>query len=272
LVQISENPKSDFPSVDAIINTAIYFFERRGLCTEYLYRFFLRDLNCFLQVNHRRASRTYRDTNNGFAGRFGVAIVDEFQLKTRRIHCRLLHRFTVARINQGSVRTREAKRSSYSEPLRIYNNSVELLDRDDSEAFRLNHLAAQAGNHDAVLAMGWFYLNGVGVEADERAAVLWYRKSARQGDPKAMFSLGQIAYLRGEFAEALTCFERAAGKGHQRSNFWIGKMYWRGNGVAKNQKVAKNYFARAASGKVQEAKRTLRYLAFRSDRTRQQST
>jgi uncharacterized protein len=117
--------------------------------------------------------------------------------------------------------------------------------------------------------MGWFYLNGVGVEADEHAAVLWYKESARQGDPKAMFSLGQIGYLGGEFAEALTWFERAASKGHQRSNFWIGKIYWRGNGVAKNQKVAKNYFTRAASGKVQEAKRTLRYLAFRSSRTRQ---
>jgi TPR repeat protein len=179
------------------------------------------------------------------------------------------NRCFVAGFNQGRPRKREAKRTGFSAPLRAYNDSVALLDRDEGEAFRLNYLAAQAGMHDAVLAMGWFYLNGVGVEADKQASVHWYKKSARQGDPKAMYSLGEIAYFNGEFAEALTWFERAASKGHQRSNFWIGKMYWRGKGVAKDQSVARDYFARAASGKVPEARRALRYLAFRLNRTSQ---
>ncbi len=175
----------------------------------------------------------------------------------------------MAGFNQGRPRKREAKRAGFSTPLRHYIDSLALLDKDEGEAFRLNYIVAQAGVHDAVLAMGWFYLNGIGVEADVQTAVHWYKKSARQGDPQAMYSLGEIAYVEGDFAEALTWFERAASKGHQRSNFWIGKMYWRGKGVARDQKVARDHFARAASGKVQEAKRTLRYLAFRSNRTSQ---
>jgi TPR repeat protein len=53
---------------------------------------------------------------------------------------------------------------------RSYNHSLKLLGNDEAEAFRLNLLAAQNGMRDAVLAMGWLYLNGVGIERDEDAA------------------------------------------------------------------------------------------------------
>jgi TPR repeat protein len=145
---------------------------------------------------------------------------------------------------------------------RTYNHSLRLLDNDECEAFRLNQEAAQEGMHDAVLAMGWFYLNGVGVEIDEEAALRWYRKSARQGDARAMFSLGQIAYSRKDYAEALLWFTRAADKGHYRSEFWIGKLYWRGQGVSQDRRAAYKHFARAAAKKLPEAQRALRYLGF----------
>ncbi|WP_124849324.1 tetratricopeptide repeat protein [Acidipila sp. EB88] len=136
-----------------------------------------------------------------------------------------------------------------------------MLSSDEAEAFRLNRLAAQEGMHDAVLAMGWFYLNGVGVEADEDAAVHWYKKSARQGDERAMFSLGQIAYMQRGYGEALVWFKRAADKKHHRSLFWLGKLYWRGTGVVQNRQLAGQYFAKAAEMKLPIAQRTLRYLS-----------
>ena len=114
--------------------------------------------------------------------------------------------------------------------------------------------------HDAVLAMGWFYLNGVGVDPNEKEAIRWYRKSARQGEPRAMFSLGYIAYVNRDFADALNWFTRAEGKGHNRSKYWIGKMYWRGQGVGQNRKRAKELFIQAASQKVTEAQRAIRFL------------
>jgi TPR repeat protein len=85
----------------------------------------------------------------------------------------------------------------------------------------------------------------------EVSALHWYRKSARQGDDRAMFSLGQIAYTeRRDYPEALLWFRRAADKGHHLSVFWIGKLYWRGHGVKQDRQVANRYFAKAAQNKL----------------------
>jgi TPR repeat protein len=169
---------------------------------------------------------------------------------------------------KGSRTPNKTGRLDYSAP---YNRSLRLLDNNDAEAFRLTRIAAEDGMHDAVLAMGWFYLNGVGVEADENEAIRWYRKSARQGEPRAMFSLGYIAYFRNDYSEAIIWFERALSKNHHRSNFWIGKMYWRGQGLERDRKRAQSYFARAAQERVLEAQRAIRFLAFLSGRKRAKS-
>jgi uncharacterized protein len=173
----------------------------------------------------------------------------------------------MARSDQRRGRTGYTNVVGIPSSWRTYNHSLRLLDSDESEAFRLNQVAAQEGMHDAVLAMGWFYLNGVGVEIDQEAALRWYRKSARQGDARAMFSLGQIAYLDGDYTEALLWFTRAAYKGHYRSEFWLGKLYWRGRGVGQDRRTAYKHFVKAAEKKLPEAQRTLRYLGFIANHT-----
>ena len=75
-----------------------------------------------------------------------------------------------------------------------------------------------------------------------------------------MFSLGQIAYDQRDYSEALTWFTRALDAGHLRSLYWLGKLYWRGHGVEQDKKEAMRYFHRAASNKVVEAQRALRFL------------
>jgi uncharacterized protein len=173
----------------------------------------------------------------------------------------------VTRSDQRRGRTGYTNAVGVPASWRTYNHSLRLLDNDESEAFRLNQVAAEEGMHDAVLAMGWFYLNGVGVGMDEAAALRWYRKSARQGDARAMFSLGQIAYSGKDYSEALLWFRRAADKGHHRSEFWIGKLYWRGHGVEQDRRSANQHFSQAAAKKLAEAQRTLRYLGFLAGRT-----
>ena len=147
----------------------------------------------------------------------------------------------------------------------LYDQSLQLVEgrgvaKDFEKAFALNAQAARQGHHDAILAMGWFYLNGVGVTRDVERARKWYRNSVRQGEAKAMFSLDQIAFDEGDFANALTWFRRAVDAGHARSLYWIGKLYWRGDGVPRDRKEAMRLFHRAASKKVREAKRVLRFL------------
>ena len=148
----------------------------------------------------------------------------------------------------------------------LYNESLDLLQgrgvaQDSKRAFALNVEAARGGYAEAVLAMGWFYINGVGVDRNVEKAKKWYRDSARHGESKAMFSLGQIACDEKEFSDALHWFTRASKAGHARSLYWLGKLYWRGYGVEQDQKRAKSLFHQAASQKVVEAQRLLRYLS-----------
>jgi TPR repeat protein len=149
---------------------------------------------------------------------------------------------------------------------RLYNESLDFLRGDKApknpkRAFFLNADAAKSGHADAVLAMGWFYLNGVGTKRDIEKSKKWYRESARRREPKAMFSLGQIAYDQRDFSGALRWFTRASESGHVRSLYWLGKLYWRGHGVERDQKHAKELFHRAAGCKVPEAQRLLRFWA-----------
>ena len=149
-----------------------------------------------------------------------------------------------------------------------YNLSLDYLQgktlpQDDAKSFELNAEAARLGHRDAILAMGWYYLNGAGVVQDYEKAGKWYRKSARHGEPRAMFSLGQIAYLERDFVESLSWFKRAAGAGHARSLYWIGKHYWFGRGVDPDKKAAMKLLHQAAGKKVIAATRVLRFLSRR---------
>jgi TPR repeat protein len=150
----------------------------------------------------------------------------------------------------------------------LYNRSLEYLEgkgvsKDPEKAFSLNAKAAEHGYHDAVLAMGWFYLNGIGVAEDRDLSWNWYRKSARQGDPRAMFSLGDICYIEKNYSGAHTWFTRAARAGHKKSLYWLGKLYWKGYGIDQDRKQALALFAQASKAGVQEAKRVLRFLSRR---------
>ena len=150
--------------------------------------------------------------------------------------------------------------------LQEYNTSLWQLDNHDAEAFRLNQIAAEKGLHDAVLAMGWFYLNGVGVETNISEAVSWYKKAARSGDLSAFYSLGHIAYLQKDFGEARVWLERAIQRGHARSNYLLARMYWAGKGVERDRKAARRFLAKAAAENIAEARRAERFLSYLGSR------
>ena len=74
-----------------------------------------------------------------------------------------------------------------------------------------------------------------------------------KGDPRAMFSLGQMAYDDRNYTDAEIWFKRAVENDHALSLFWLGKLYWRGKGVLENRKQAMALFQQAASRKVPAA-------------------
>jgi TPR repeat protein len=155
---------------------------------------------------------------------------------------------------------------SMNAAIELYNTSLDWIGvggkpTDYIRAFALNAKAAELRYPDAVLAMGWFYLNGFGVSRDIPLARHWYRRSARDGDIRAMFSLGIIAYSEGGYAEARRWFESASDRGHQRSFYWLGKLAWRGHGVSRDRSLAFSLFHRAARAHDPEAIRVLRFLS-----------
>lgn len=156
------------------------------------------------------------------------------------------------------------------EALILYNQSYKYLigqgvAKDEQHSFTLNSKAAYLGHADAILAMGWYYLNGIGVERDLERARKWYRDSARRGDTWAMFSLGQIAYEERDYVEAHIWFKRAYEAKHVRSLYYLGRLYWRGQGVDMDKPEAMRCFHRAAGLNVKEAKRVLKFLTRKID-------
>jgi TPR repeat protein len=166
-------------------------------------------------------------------------------------------------IFRGHRVKKSVQRAHRSEPtgVREYNESLQKLESNEAEAFRLNARAAAIWMHDAVLAMGWFYLNGAGVEPDVDEAIRWYKKAARHGEPMAFFSFGQIALERRDYAESIVWLNRAAEKNHARSKYYLGKLYWRGNGIEQDRRLARRLFAEAAASNIVAAQRTERFLA-----------
>ena len=117
--------------------------------------------------------------------------------------------------------------------------------------------------------MGWLYLNGYGVEKNLQKAEYWYKKSARSGEPRAMFSLGWMAYDALAYVHAKRWFLRAIYHGHIRSIYWLGKLAWRGHGSKQCHSEAFAFFHRAAHLHDPEAIRVLRFLGRNKKKTEQ---
>ena len=131
------------------------------------------------------------------------------------------------------------------------------VSKDLRKAVRFNRYAARTGHPDAELAMGWFYYNGIGVRQDLRSARTWYERSAQHAEPRAWFSLGQLALDRQEFKSAAGWFQRAARRQHPRATYQLGRLYLDGRGVRQDVEHAVNLLESAAKLGVMPARRLL---------------
>ena len=124
-------------------------------------------------------------------------------------------------------------------------------------AVRYYTLAAEQGNADAQLNLGWCYERGEwsyergeGVEKDLNKAVYWYTKAAEQGQAQAQHNLG-LCYAYGQGVEidqkkAVYWYTKAAEQGHAGSQNNLGLCYKKGEGVEKDLKKAVYLFTKAA--------------------------
>ena len=105
-------------------------------------------------------------------------------------------------------------------------------------------------NPTEMFKKGENYYHGLnGVAVDYKQAVYWYRKSAEQRHPEAMYRLG-VCYYNGkgvtkDFKEAVSWYRESAEQGDAWGQYYLGQCYKYGNGVAKDYEQAVSWYRRS---------------------------
>ena len=120
------------------------------------------------------------------------------------------------------------------------------IEKDDREAVKWYRMAAEQGYADAQNNLGDMYLKGSGVTKNEAEAIKWYRKAADQGNTGAQGQLGWLLCLMKDYKNAMLWFNKAAESGDADAQWRLGMMYGGGIGVGKNDKLAAEWFEKAA--------------------------
>lgn len=132
---------------------------------------------------------------------------------------------------------------------------------DYTEALKVWHPMAVAGEPSCQFGIGALYAGGLAVTKDEQLAATWFRRAAEQGHAKARFNLG-VMYLEGQgvprdTVQALSWFRKAAGQGHAKAQFNLGLAYDSGIGVPTDEGQAVSWYRRSAEQGYAEAEANL---------------
>ncbi len=119
-----------------------------------------------------------------------------------------------------------------------------------AEAIKKYLEIAEQGNVVAQQLLGWFYMNGQGVEQDITKAIYWFQKAADQDEAIAQYYLG-ILYLESndvevDMSKAAHWLHKAAEQGDALAQYKLGSMYLEGKGVAQKYFMAAHWFRKAA--------------------------
>jgi uncharacterized protein len=144
----------------------------------------------------------------------------------------------------ASVAVVQAQSMTVSAAMRAYNMG------DYQTAYRLLHDAADAGDPEAEVNLGYMYARGQVVVQDERKAVDLYQRSANQGDGEGMNALGYV-YAFGskpDKSQAVHWFCQAVARGNPRAmNNLAGMLYSGDDGVPRDIDQARSLWEQAAA-------------------------
>ena len=139
---------------------------------------------------------------------------------------------------------------------------VEYFDAGNyADAQKIFTEAADAGNSNAMVDIGYMYCFGYGVEQDYGKAMEWVEKAADAGNADAMNGIG-IMYECGygvgqDYGKAMEWYQKAADAGDADAMYNIGYMYYFGYGVEQDQDKAREWYIKAADAGNEEAKAIL---------------
>jgi TPR repeat protein len=92
-------------------------------------------------------------------------------------------------------------------------------------AFRLFLEAAKAGDSSCQINLGNFYDAGTGVRRNRSAAMYWYKRAYRRGEPCAAHNIGVLWRNEKKYRRALEWFRKAVRLGDDEANLEIAKYY-----------------------------------------------
>ena len=93
-----------------------------------------------------------------------------------------------------------------------------------------------------------------------------YKKRTQErieaNDPAALYFKGEECYNEGDYDKALKYLTKAAELGDAAAQFYLGRMYWKGVGVEKDDDKAIYHWEKAAIGGHHLARGCLAYVEF----------
>jgi len=103
------------------------------------------------------------------------------------------------------------------------------VEADDSEAAKWFRKAAEAGNVTGQYNLGWMYETGRGVTKNIILAKRWYEKAAAQNDGDAQSRLGDIYYITTGFTSGKTYkeYEKMADEFYDKRNYTEALKYYK---------------------------------------------
>lgn len=150
-------------------------------------------------------------------------------------------------------------------PALMIQAEIAIDNGDAAKAMELYIKAAEFGNVDAQFRCGQMYEKGIGTEADDSKAIVWYQKAVQQGNREAEsrleYLLTPIKAERGDaeaqyqYAQrlewndkkkAFSFYLKAAKQGHAKAQYKTGYCYAFGNGVTKDSQEALKWFQMSA--------------------------
>ena len=119
-----------------------------------------------------------------------------------------------------------------------YRNGQYGLPQNDDKALELWHRAGDIGCSQAYHNIGNAYLNGTGVEVDEKKAVHYWELAAMGGCMMARHNLGNNEWRLGNMVRALKHYMIAAKDGHSNSLQGIKLLYTEGHATKDDYTAA----------------------------------
>jgi TPR repeat protein len=118
-------------------------------------------------------------------------------------------------------------------------------------AFALMAAEAEKGSGSAMLALGRFYEQGVGVARNYTKAMQWYEKAAKAGQPEGWYNLGVCFEIgmgaAADAAKAVQHYQKAADMGLALAMYKLSSIYISGTGVSKDPAKGIGWLEKAAN-------------------------